>query len=138
MSAMQDADYMALLSFRTALRRFSSWSEQQARKAGLTPARHQLLLAVRGHPDPAGPTIGEIADYLVIRHHSAVELVDRAQRAGLVRRRVDAVDHRVIRVALTETGESRIAQLSRLHLEELRRLAPLLSLPEAGELSGGG
>jgi len=138
MTGMRDADYESLLRFRTTLRRFSSWSEQQARDAGLTPAQHQLLLAVRGHPDPAGPTIGEIASYLVLRHHSAVELVDRAQRAGLVRRRFDATDRRIVHVALTDAGESRIGQLSKLHLEELRRLAPLLTLPEADGLSAEG
>lgn len=127
MATLRAPDYERLLRFRTALRRFLHWSEEQAREAGLTPSQHQLLLAVRGHADPAGPTMGEVADHLVLRHHSAVELVDRAQAAGLVRRCADADDHRVVRLRLTATGEDRIRRLSRLHLEELRRLAPLLS-----------
>lgn len=131
MSEMRDEDYASLLEFRTALRRFMSWSEQQARQAGLTPVQHQLLLAVRGHRGPSAPTIGELAAYLVLRHHSAVELVDRAQRAGLVRRKIDLTDRRVVRVALTAAGESHVEQLSALHLDELRRLAPLLSLNTA-------
>lgn len=135
MTDMRDEDYESLLKFRTTLRRFASWSEQQARAAGLTPAQHQLLLAVRGHPIPAGPTIGEIAHYLVLRQHSAVELVNRAEDAGLVERHTDPADHRITHITLTLAGESRVRQLSALHLEELRRLAPLLSLPQAEQLS---
>ena len=81
---LRDADYEDLLILRTGLRRLMRWSEQQALAAGLTPAQHQLLLAVRGHADPRGPTVGEVADYLLLRHHSAVGLVDRAVSAGLV------------------------------------------------------
>jgi DNA-binding MarR family transcriptional regulator len=130
-SRIRDADYRRLLGFRTELRRFLRWSEDEARAAGLTSAQHQLLLAVRGHPDPAGPTIGELADYLVLRHHSVVELVDRAAKAGLVERVGDHDDHRVVRLRLSGRGERAIEQLSRLHLEELRRLAPLLGSLEA-------
>ena len=83
---LSDRDYERLLEFRTALRQFMRWSEMQAEAAGITPAQHQLLLAVRGNPDPRGPRIGEVADALLLRHHSAVELVDRAEAAGLVRR----------------------------------------------------
>ena len=81
---LNEADFEHLLQLRTGLRRFLRWSEEQSKAAGLTPAKHQLLLAIRGHPDPAGPTIGEIADYLVLRHHSAVGLIDRTVRDGLV------------------------------------------------------
>jgi DNA-binding MarR family transcriptional regulator len=124
---LRQTDYERLLAFRTALRRFLRWSEGEAKAAGLTPAQHQLLLAVRGHPDPGGPTIGELSEYLVSRHHSVVELVDRASAAGLVRRERGDEDHRVVRVRLTTDGERRIEELSRLHLEELRRLAPVLA-----------
>jgi len=126
MSRVRDEDYRRLLGFRTGLRRFLRWSEKEAEAAGLTPAQHQLLLAVRGHPDPAGPTIGEVAEYLVLRHHSVVELIDRAAKARLVERVGDEQDHRVVHLRLTWQGEQAIEQLSRLHLEELRRLAPLL------------
>ena len=78
---LPDADYEDLLTLRTGLRRFLRWSEQQAEAAGLTPAQHQLLLTIRGHPDRRGPTVGEVADYLLLRHHSAVGLVDRAVAA---------------------------------------------------------
>ena len=77
-----DEDYRRLLELRTGLRRFLRWSEQHAEAAGLTPAQHQLLLAIRGHDDPRGPTVGDVAGYLMLRHHSAVGLVDRAEKAG--------------------------------------------------------
>ena len=141
-SDLTEEDYRTLLDLRTRLRGFLRWSEAQARAAGLTPSQHQLLLAVRGHADPRGPTIGEIADYLFLRHHSAVGLVDRADRAGLVRRVEDPADRRVVRVALTPAGVKALRGLSRLHLEELSRLAshlqPLLAGLELGQDSHGG
>jgi DNA-binding MarR family transcriptional regulator len=91
---------------------------------------------VRGHRDPAGPTIGELADYLVLRHHSVVELVDRAVAAGLARRRRDGDENRVVRLRLTADGERAIEDLTLLHLEEIRRLAP--ALRELGDGNGGG
>ena len=119
---LTDAQYQELLAVRTTLRRFLRWSEEQARAEGLTPAQHQLLLAVRGHADRRGPTIGEVADVLLVRHHSAVELVDRAVAGGLVRRVADRDDDRVVRLRLTESGMRRLRRLSALHLGELRRL----------------
>lgn len=119
---LDDAEYRRLLGFRDGLRRFLRWSEEQAKAAGLTPAQHQLLLAVRGHD--GRPTIGDLADHLLLRHHSVVELVDRAERAGLVRREQDTDDHRVVHVRLTPSGSRRLATLSSAHLEELQRLAP--------------
>jgi len=121
-----DPDYGALLAFRTALRRFHRWSEAQAEAAGLTPAQHQLLLAVKGHEDPRGPTMGEVADYLLLRHHSVVELVNRAQAAGLVERRRDDRDGRVVRLRLSDDGQRRLLTLTQLHIDELRQLQPLL------------
>jgi len=116
------ADYRRLLELRDGLRRFLRWSAGRAEEAGLTTAQHQLLLVVRAHDDPAGPTIGDVADHLLLRHHSAVELVDRAATAGLVRRVPDADDQRAVRISLTPLGNRRLAELSALHLEELRRL----------------
>lgn len=121
---LSDSAYARLLALRTALRRFERWSEQQARAAGLTPAQHQLLLAVRGHPDPRGPTIGEVADYLLLLHHSAVGLVDRADAAGLVTRERDPEDHRVVRLRLTATGARCLERLSAVHAEQLERMGP--------------
>ena len=132
MSGLDQQDYERLLSFRTGLRRFLSWSGQQAEAAGITPAQHQLLLAVRGHPDHRGPTIGEIAGYLLVRHHSAVELIDRAEAAGLVARRADSDDGRTVRVALTADGRKRLERLAAAHLEELDRMTSQLHTLWAG------
>ena len=123
---LDQADFTRLLELRTGLRRFLRWSEQQAKAAGLTPAKHQLLLAVRGHPNPAGPTVGEIADYLVLRHHSAVGLIDRAAADGLVERKGDAHSKSVVRVTLTDAGIDKLDRLSEAHLEELAHLAPTM------------
>jgi DNA-binding MarR family transcriptional regulator len=128
---LTDEDYERLLALRTALRRFLRWSEKQARSAGLTPAQHQLLLAVRGHPDPRGPTIGEVADYLLLRHHSTVELVDRAVTARLVERERDPDDRRMVRLKLTRTSAKRLETISASNLEELERLG--LKLPAASK-----
>lgn len=117
-------DYRRLLGFRTGLRQFLRWSEQQAVAAGITPAQHQLMLAIRGHEGDDAPTIGDVADALLLRHHSAVGLVDRAVAAGLVDRHTDPVDHRLVRLRLTALGDRRLHQLSGAHIEELRRLAP--------------
>jgi DNA-binding MarR family transcriptional regulator len=119
-------DFAALLAFRTALRKFNRWSEGQARAVGLTHAQHQLLLAVKGHDDDRGPTIGEAASYLFLRHHSAVELINRAQAGGLVERSRDEADARVVRLKLTPLGEQRIMQLTQLHIDELSQLEPML------------
>jgi DNA-binding MarR family transcriptional regulator len=120
---LTDADYEDLLALRTGLRRFQRWSEQEAEAAGLTPAQQQLLLALRGHTDKRGPTVGEVADYLLLRHHSAVGLVDRAEEAGLVTRLRDDKDHRIVRLRLSAKGAKRLDALTEHHLEELRRLA---------------
>jgi DNA-binding MarR family transcriptional regulator len=121
---LSDRDYQRLLAFRTTLRRFLRWSETQAEAAGVTPAQHQLLLAIRGHVGGQEPTVGEVADSLLLRHHSAVELIDRAEAAKLVRRAADGEDGRIVRLRLTAAGKRVLARLAAVHLEELRRLAP--------------
>ena len=122
MVRLKDDDYARLLAFRTDLRRFLHWSEQRAREVGLTPAQHQLLLAIRGHRGERGPTIGDAAESLLLRHHSAVELVDRAERAGLVTRSYDHDDRRQVRLALTRGGADCLERLSAQHVDELARL----------------
>lgn len=119
-------DFEHLLAFRASLRRFQRWSEDQAKAAGLTHVQHQLLVAIKGHPGSEPPTVGDLADYLLLRHHSAVELVDRAEAAGLVRRVNDARDGRVARVRLTSKGDRILMQLTPSHLVELHSLAAIL------------
>jgi len=123
---LTDEEYRRLLSFRDGLRRFLDWSSREALAAGLTPAQHQLLVAIKGHPGSQDPTISDLAEYLLLRHHSVVELVDRAAAAGVVARSRDAEDGRLTRVALTPDGEARLSRLGPAHLDELRNLAPVL------------
>jgi DNA-binding MarR family transcriptional regulator len=132
MRDLSQRQYEQLLAFRTGLRRFLRWSGQQAEAAGLTPVQHQLLLAIRGHPDPRGPTVRDVADYLLVRHHSAVELIDRAEAAGLVLREADTEDGRTVRLALTDRGSDRLGKLAASHLEELSRLTSQLNTLWAG------
>ncbi|MCB0976650.1 MAG: winged helix-turn-helix transcriptional regulator [Acidimicrobiales bacterium] len=119
---LADEDFERLLAFRDGLRRFHRWSEQQAKVVGLTSAQHQLLLAVRGHGHP--PSIGDVAEHLLLRHHSVVELVDRAVAAGLLERLADPLDQRKVRLSLTPEGERRLEALAGTHFEELSRLRP--------------
>ena len=116
-----ESDYRRLLAFRDQLRRFLHWSEQQAIDAGITPAQYQLLLTVRGHVG-GQPTIRDVAAHLLLRHHSVVELIDRAELAGLLQRHTDADDHRVVRLRLTRRGGRLLANLAAAHLHELERL----------------
>jgi DNA-binding MarR family transcriptional regulator len=125
-SSPTDADYRHLLELRTGLRRFLRWSEHQALAAGITPAQHQLLLAIRGHSDERGPTVGDVAGYLLLRHHSAVGLVDRAEAAGLLARNQDVDNASAVRLRLTERGSRQLEALSEQHLEELAHLAPTM------------
>lgn len=124
--------YTKLLKLRTALRHFERASERRAREAGMTVARHQLLLAIRGHDDERGPTIGDVANYLLIRHHSVVGLVDRAEAAGLVRRRRDPDDHRMVRLEITEEAAERLASVSTQNVAELKQLTRLMPDVEYG------
>ncbi|MGH9297748.1 MAG: MarR family winged helix-turn-helix transcriptional regulator [Acidimicrobiales bacterium] len=124
---LDDAHYQKLLVARTALRRFLRWSEERAQGAGMTPAQHQLLVAIRGHGGQMSPTIGDVADSLLLRHHSAVGLVQRAEAAGLVRRMVDKEDRRLVRLDLTPKGRKALGSIATQSVEELRRLHAALN-----------
>ncbi len=121
-----DEDYQRLLAFRSELRRFLRWSEQAANNAGLTPSLHQLLLVLRGHPEPPGPTIGQVADELQMRHHSAVELVRRAEAKRLICREHDPADHRRVHLQLTNYARQQLETLTRQHLTRIPTLAETL------------
>lgn len=119
-------EYGALAEFRFQIRRFIHFSEQAARAAGLEPQQHQLLLALKGFRGGKGATIGDLADRLQLQHHSAVELVSRSVREGLVTRSRGAVDRRQVFVTLTPHGETLLRELSLHHREELRSAGPAL------------
>ena len=124
--AISQADYQRLSEFRYLIRRFLEFSQTQANEAGLTPRQHQALLAIKGCPDGGPVTVGDLAERLRIRHHSAVELVNRLSEAGLVIRDQDKDDQRRVFLKLTEHAEERLAELSAAHLDELERIEPML------------
>ncbi len=128
MTAPSQSDVRNLARFRYALRKFLWFSEQIARRAGLTPQQHQLLLGVAGFTDKDSATIGELAEYLQVRHHSAVGLIDRAVAAGLVRREVNPDDQREVYVTLTADGSRKLRLLTQLHRKELSGLRRSLDI----------
>jgi DNA-binding MarR family transcriptional regulator len=129
---LKPADYRLLAEFRHLLRQFLVFSEDRALKIGLSAQQHQALLAIKGNA-AALFTVGDLAARLVIRHNSAVGLVDRLVRAGHVERHADADDRRRVSLALTKAGEKVLEKLTAAHRDELRRMAPLLR-PLLGQL----
>ena len=126
MASIKQSDYETLAAFRYSLRQFLRFSEEAAHAVGLTPHQHQALLAIRGFPRRGRVTMGELAERLQIRHHSAVELVNRLALDGLVVRKISEEDHRRVHVNLTKRGEDVLEKLSAVHKQELRRIGPQL------------
>jgi DNA-binding MarR family transcriptional regulator len=124
--AIGDSDYRALAEFRARIRRFLHFSEDLARRNGVEPAQYQLLLAIKGAAEGRPPTISYLCETLQVRHHSAVELVNRTEARGLVARFREAPDRRLVYVRLTEDGERMLATLATTHLAELRTSGPAL------------
>jgi DNA-binding MarR family transcriptional regulator len=118
---LTDDDYLALARFRYALRVFLRFSEEAARGEGLTPNQHQLLLALRGFGADRPLSISDLAELLQLKQHSTLELVQRAVVVGIVRTVDDPDDGRRQLVELTADGSRRLAALSVLHRDELRR-----------------
>jgi DNA-binding MarR family transcriptional regulator len=129
-------DFEALARFRFGIRRYLRFSEETVRGHGLTPQQYQLLLALKGFPGREWATVRELADRLQLRHHSVVELVNRAQGQELVERVPHPDDARAVRVQLTTDGEQILARLSALHRDELRRMDTTLALPAWHEEPG--
>jgi DNA-binding MarR family transcriptional regulator len=122
-------DFEALARFRFGIRRYLRFSEETVRGHGLTPQQYQLLLALKGFPGRDWATVRELADRLQLRHHSVVELVNRAQVQDLVERAPHPDDARAVRVLLTGRGEAVLGRLSALHRDELRRMDETLAPP---------
>ncbi len=127
MKQLKKADYEALASFRYTLRRFLRFSEMAAEEAGVTPQQYQALVAIKGFPGRDQVTVGEMAERLLIAHHSAVGLVDRLVAQGLVSREVSSEDRRQVFVSLTLQGEQVLEGLAAHHREELRRIGSSLA-----------
>jgi len=124
-SELTDADYAALAEFRYSLRRFLAFSEDKAAAFGLTPQQHQALLVIRAAP--AFPTVGFVAERLIVKPHSATGLIDRLSALGLVERQGSEEDRRRAVLALTPKAHEVLASLSTSHRTEIRRLRPLLT-----------
>lgn len=120
------AQYVALASFRYELRRFLAFSESAAHGAGLPPQQHQALLAIAGFDGDGAPTVGALAERLMIAAHTAAELVARMVDAGLITKAPAPEDRRKVRLALTQKAETLLAELSAAHLNELKSLEPAL------------
>jgi DNA-binding MarR family transcriptional regulator len=118
--------YRGLAEFRYQVRRFVRYSEDAAREHGIEPQQHQLLLAIKGLPAGRLPTIGELAERLQIRHHSAVELIDRLSARGAVTREMGEADRREVLIRLTPAGERLLRDLSLAHRTELTKTGPEL------------
>lgn len=118
------ADYTTLASFRRVLRAYLRFSERRIQEQGLAPVQYLALLAIEGGGEP--PTVGGLANWLEIAPHSAAELVNRLEAAGLARRKPDATDGRQVRVALTARGRATLGRLAAIHHEELQTTGPLL------------
>ncbi|HKE16348.1 MAG TPA: helix-turn-helix domain-containing protein [Kofleriaceae bacterium] len=131
---LSDAEYRSLAEFRYQLRTFLAFSEGQARAVGLNPQQHQLLLAVRASA-PETPTIGFLAERLILRHHSVVGLLDRLEQRRLVRRVRSARDRRQAGVEITASGARLLHRLAVAHRAELRRARPQL-MDALHDLSG--
>jgi len=127
-TAITKIEYEVLAEFRYTLRRFLHFSKNAAEEVGVTPQQHQALLAIMGFPDREKITIGELAERLQIRHHSAVGLVNRLETENLIDRTPALNDRRQVFISLTGHGLSVLEQLSNTHREELRLLAPQLRL----------
>lgn len=123
---MDEKDYVALASLRRSLRNFLAFSEQAARRAGLTPQHHQAILAIRGFGSEKGMTVGDLARHLLLKHHTAVGLADRLVRAKLVVRTIDARDRRRVLLTLTGKADRALTKLSSTHRSEIHRNAPQL------------
>jgi DNA-binding MarR family transcriptional regulator len=130
-------DYRALADFRFEIRRFLNLSERLAHGAGMEPQQHQALLAIKGLPAHRVATIGVVAERLLIQHHSAVELVNRLEAKGLLRRARGVADRREVVLTLSRRGESLLKQLTHPHHAALQSARPRLLAALAAAIEPG-
>lgn len=116
-----------MASFRCELRRFLAFSRVAANKAGLPPQQYQALLAIKGHRGESAITVGELANELFIKQHTAVELVARLEKTGLVERSESALDRRRVHLHLTLKAERALKSLAATHMQELRERGPFMA-----------
>jgi DNA-binding MarR family transcriptional regulator len=124
---LSTGEYRQIAQFRYEIRRFLHFSEEAARSNGIESQQHQLLLAIKGLPEGARPTVSTLSSRLSLRHHSTVELADRLVTRGAISRRHSDEDGREVLLHLTPEGERILRELSLLHWEELQTSGPALS-----------
>jgi DNA-binding MarR family transcriptional regulator len=132
MAKLDKSDYVALAELRKSIRKFLRFAEEGARDEGITPQQHQVLLAIMGQPQRDWASISEIADFLQLRHHTVVGLIDRCEGIGLVRRNQSSQDRRKVEVSLTTRGLSILSRLAQRNMKELFSLRENLRYSEEG------
>lgn len=125
-STVTNSTYKRLASFRYEVRKFLAFSERAAREAGVEPQQHQLLLAVRGLPAGARPTVSTLAERLSVQHHTVVALVDKLEELGLLRRERGVEDKREVLLRITPEGEALLRPLSAAHRHHLKEAGPAI------------
>jgi DNA-binding MarR family transcriptional regulator len=125
--ALNQAEYAALAEFRYQIRKYLRFMEEKARKAGQNPQQYQLILALKGLPKGTGPSISALAERMQLNHNSMVELVDRCEKRGLVRRSRSGSDRRQVDLAITSEGDAFLRALASAGREELRSVGPILA-----------
>jgi len=123
---MTPLEYQSLAEFRYQIRRYLTKAEHDARAAGLEPQQYQFMLALRGLPPSEEPSIRALAERMQLLHHSVVELADRMERRGLVRRQRSSSDRRRVLLMLTSRGGRVLGRLARQRIEDLKKTAPEL------------
>ncbi|HKT49522.1 MAG TPA: MarR family transcriptional regulator [Candidatus Angelobacter sp.] len=120
-------EYIALAEFRYQLRRYLRQMEEHARASGNHPQQYQLLLAIKGLPPPRVPSVTFLAERMQMNHNSMVELADRCEKRGLIKRvRESDTDRRQVTLAITPEGEKVLRQQASASREELRNIGPIL------------
>lgn len=124
---LNQAEYTALAEFRYQIRKYLRFMEEKAREAGQNPQQYQLVLALKGLPRGTGPSISALAERMQLNHNSTVELVDRCEKRGLVRRTRSGNDRRQVDLVVTPEGEALLRNLASAGREELRSIGPILA-----------
>lgn len=123
---LQETEYVALAEFRYQLRRFLRHMEEEVRESGVNPQQYQVVLAVKGLPRHEVPTISRLAERMQLNHNSMVELVDRCEERGLLKRVRSGKDRRQVTLAITPEGEAMLRRLGGAAHQELRNIGPML------------
>ena len=132
MAKLDKGDYVALAELRRSIRKYLRFAEEGARDEGITPQQHQVLLAIMGQPQRDWASISEIADFLQLRHHTVVGLIDRCESSGLVTRAQSGQDRRKVEVTLTKRGQSILSRLAQRNMKELFALRENLKYNGSG------